>query len=695
MRKAFLASAFFFLFLTGLLAQTDVERKLKQELWTNASAEFKVTQAPEKWKNEPAVILATSREYVGDMATKVTKRYYVEKINIHFRIKLQDKASVKEFSELAFDSKTIRNNLFGRASAYSIIGIKVIKANGIEKEVDLSTAVKTDAGSSKDLKIPIPNLEAGDILDYFISFKNESLSMPDFGDEDILEEKYPVVISTIIYTIPQECHFYSQSYNGAPEFKKTQKDRDITYTLKDEIREKAPNLIWNYKFLTSPHIRYRISTDETKKDFKKSAEETLNGFRYNMADPGYLVDFMEGNFKKDKSIDQKKTIQEMYYLIRNPMYLKAYFNINQGDPMSYKYVSDYYFFLINKFLIKKKIPHEIFIVPSRTYGPFADLINLGSCDLMVKVHTVPPIYITRPTPFSIPDEIPYHFEGMEGVGRAFASGVSGNDKVMRSSTLEENTTHSSLNLMLDPEDNSKINVKRSILAKGHNKAYHQYLVFTNYDYFKEYNLSKYQVQSSHRVRDLLKEYNKEKDKFEQRLTQDYNDRDTRIKNDLEEELDAKLSNYKNLSIKSIGMWCDTPNTEYSDEFTLEGLTKKAGPNLIFELGRLIEKQTEIKDEQKNRTRDIYMDYPRSYSHEISFTIPEGYTIEGIDNLNKKTETSLGGFVSSALVKDKKLLITTKKYYSQNHYPAADWLAITSFLNASVDFFNTKLLLKKQ
>ena len=51
-------------------------------------------------------------------------------------------------------------------------------------------------------------------------------------------------------------------------------------------------------------------------------------------------------------------------------------------------------------------------------------------------------------------------------------------------------------------------------------------------------------------------------------------------------------------------------------------------------------------------------------------------------------------MSSAQVEGKKLIIKAKKFYSKNYYPAAEWPSITVFLNASVNFYNAKILLKK-
>jgi hypothetical protein len=685
MNKILLAFCLTFIFIHTLNAQSDVEKKLKQEIWVNAPAEFKNTEIPEKWKNESAVVLAVRKDYTGDR----NGNYYIEKANIHFRIKLLDKAALSDFSEMAFNDKTVRTNLFGKASAYRIIGIKIIKPTGIEKEVDLTQAVRADAGSSKELKIPIPNLEMGDIIDYFIAVRVENLGMPTFGDEMLLEGKYPIMSNINTFYIPNKIQFQSYSYNGAPEFKKELKNKDALFTLKDEMREKAPNLLWEYEYQTSPHIRYIITDKVEKPNSKKGAEDLLKYFDYGTSDIGFLVDFFDGNFKKEK--DARKIVHELYYALRNPIYMKAYFNIPQGEPLSSHYTPDQFFVLMHRALTKYKIDHEMMLVPSRRFGPLDRLVNFSSSDFLIRVNTTPPIYISRPTPFSIPNEIAYPFEGMEGVSKPSLS----TNRVLTKTSAEENITTMKLAISIKPGDLSQLNIKRSVIAKGHNKDYHQYLMFTNYDYLKSYDLPKYQAQRSSLLRGIIKEYNNEKIKFEQRITQDYNNRDTRIKRELENDMDVKIVDYKNLSIRSIGMWDTDADVEYTDEFLIENITKKAGPNILVELGKLIEKQTELKEDQKNRSRDVYMDYARTYSHEIIFTIPDGYTIEGHENLNKNTENALGGFISSAKKENNILFITAKKYYKENYYRAADWLKVTSFLTSAVDFYNSKLLLKKK
>ena len=702
LKKVILAALLLPAVITIAKAQTEEEKKIKTDIWNNAPAEFKSLDIPAKWENESAIILATSLDYDADFATRMQGlsviQFYVEKVVAHHRIALLDKAAVKEYSELTFNEKYVNKNLFGKSSSYFIIAVKVIKPNGTEKEIDLSKAVKADSESKKELKIAIPDLAPGDIIDYFSAGKQEYQAGYEgaISDNFLFEGEYPVVKRTMRFKLPQQYSIASHVYNGAPDFVKTHENRDVIYTLEDNMREKSADVIWTYKHRTAPELRFKKTGENAyNTSAEQAAENYVAGFSNNLSNIGFIVDYMNENMKKEK--DQVKLMNEAYYLLRNPIYLQAYFGIEQGHPLDLGFVGDQYFELLSKYFIKNKISHNIMVLPSAEYGKLADQLNLSYADAVIRVNTTPPVYIPRVKPFAIPGEAPAEYEGMEGI----VSGVFPRNAPYQPagtipiSTMEDNITTTVMNVSLNSDDNSKVDVKRNVLVKGHNKEGHQFMVVTNYDYLKEYDQPKYQAESSHLIGGILKQYNKEKQKLEQRLTQDYNERDKKLKDDVESSMNVKVGDYKNFKLKTIGMWVETPNTEYSDEFNIENLTKKAGPNYILELPKLIEKQTEITEKQKKRDRDIYMSNARTFVNEINFTIPEGYSVEGLENLNKDVKNSTGGFISTAKVEGNVLKITSKKYYTGNYFPAAEWPKMVEFLNAAVDFTNVKVLLKKK
>ena len=127
---------------------------------------------------------------------------------------------------------------------------------------------------------------------------------------------------------------------------------------------------------------------------------------------------------------------------------------------------------------------------------------------------------------------------------------------------------------------------------------------------------------------------------------------------------------------------------------MEGWVKKAGNNYIVDIGRFIASQIEIKKEQRERKKDIYMPFPRSFYYHIEFTVPDGYTAEGLDKLTATTENETGAFISVAKKDGNKLIVDINKYYANSFEPAAKWASLLGFLDKALEFNQQKILLKK-
>ena len=670
----------------------EVDFKLKEKLWTNCPAEFKVAEVPLKWKNESAVILARQYEYT----LQIEGKHLVLKQNFHIRIKLIDRAAVEDYSELNFDNNKVSTRISGNTSSYRNIGIKIVKANGTEKELDLTTAVSSDYNSGSENKIAVPDLEPGDILDYFIAVKKEfdqySIYYSDLVDSELLEYKYPTVYNSIFYLLPKRYNLFSYAYNGAPNFKEERTYDDATFKLIDTMRSKLSDALWNYPNRTAPEIRFRFST-MSYFNFEKLMVYENNVYFAGIA---LVDDFMNLNFKGET--DTLKLLNELFLMFRNPIYL-SYFSKDYPlfEPLDYGRLDRSITLYISDYLTKRKIKHDVIIVPSRASGPFEKQIDRSNCEYIIRVKKPVLTYFSLPLPFRLPNELPYINEGMDAsVNETMSLGYYKKmpSMVIPISKPEDNLSSIKMELSIDSSDNSKIKIKRNSFITGNNKSYYQYLIYTNYDYLKEYDLPKYEQYGSIAIGGIVKRYREEKKKFEQRLTQDYIERDKKIISSIESDMDVTIVDYNNLQIKSIGMWPSSPNTVYSDEFVITNIIKKVGQNYIIDFGKLIEKQSEVKDSARVRKMFVYMNYPRTFENQFEFKLPEGYSVEGLENFNKYAINKTGGFVSSAEVKEGILIVKTKKYFNENFYPANKWPDILKFLDASVEFYTTKLLLRK-
>jgi len=89
-----------------------------------------------------------------------------------------------------------------------------------------------------------------------------------------------------------------------------------------------------------------------------------------------------------------------------------------------------------------------------------------------------------------------------------------------------------------------------------------------------------------------------------------------------------------------------------------------------------------------------MPFPRSFNYHIEFTIPSGYSADGIEKLNMIVENEAGAFKSVAKQNDNKLIIDINKYYLHSFEPASKWPLILNFLDKAIEFNQQKILLKK-
>src|SRR6476646_10828000 len=102
------------------------------QLGVNIEDEFRVTNVPDKWKNESAVIIGQKTEYLFTRLLSGKNYSTLVRINeyIHKRIKLQDKNALEKFSTFNYVTMGKEGN-----AEY-----KIVKANGKEENVDMKTA---------------------------------------------------------------------------------------------------------------------------------------------------------------------------------------------------------------------------------------------------------------------------------------------------------------------------------------------------------------------------------------------------------------------------------------------------------------------------------------------------------------------------------------------------------------------------
>jgi len=177
---------------------------------------------------------------------------------------------------------------------------------------------------------------------------------------------------------------------------------------------------------------------------------------------------------------------------------------------------------------------------------------------------------------------------------------------------------------------------------------------------------------------------RERESLEKDLLENYN-----IKTD--------FANYKieNTDIEDVGIKPLIINAQYS----ADDLIKKAGENIIFQIGAVIGKQMEFYSD-KPRKMPIALSSARSYERTITLEIPEGYYIKNLNDLNMnvyldETDKNLAYFTVVYKMDKNTLTISNLEGYNFVEIPIKYWDQYRKVVNAAADFNKLALILEKK
>ena len=131
----------------------------------------------------------------------------------------------------------------------------------------------------------------------------------------------------------------------------------------------------------------------------------------------------------------------------------------------------------------------------------------------------------------------------------------------------------------------------------------------------------------------------------------------------------------------------------------ESLLDKAGNKHLFKIGQVIGAQSELYQDKK-RKYDVVNSNNRWYYREISLTIPEGYVISNLQDLNMDVYFENKGvktleFKSEYELSGNKLIVKVNEYYDQINIPKENYEQFRAVINAAADFNKKVLIFEKE
>jgi uncharacterized protein DUF3857 len=163
---------------------------------------------------------------------------------------------------------------------------------------------------------------------------------------------------------------------------------------------------------------------------------------------------------------------------------------------------------------------------------------------------------------------------------------------------------------------------------------------------------------------------------------------------------GKSDSIQNINVQNTAMsecYKNTPLIIEAD-ITSGELLEKAGKKVLVKIGEVIGTQEQMYQE-KPRQLPVLMRYPHSEDRDISFTIPDGYKIRNLNDLNinitdADSSASTMGFISNYTVSGNELHIKLHEFYKSVAYPLSSFENFKKVINASADFNKIILVMEK-
>lgn len=701
-------------------------KEIQQEIWSSGNKAFDVKEIPAKYKNESAVVIAKSTEISNDTRSKYnlmvgkvrTFKYFT---TYREKVWINDKTALEDFSTVNY-KKTIDNTT--RMMTYKFkkifktyIGAKVYKQSGKVIEINPSEeeVLTENKDKYKEGKIAIPDLQVGDILDYYIRveevMEGENPVMGPYIH--FLVGEYPILYYNVKYILDKKAGADIMNMNGAKPMKEsTNDDKDMILEFTETDLPKINNTLWTSAARQMPYhiVRYGFSGSgvlakpgELKRGpFDNYLEALKTGIMYLSANIEKesrkdMNDYYDGK-KNMKDLPADSMVNYLYNWYRWQQY-GGFYNMEVSTDRNYKNMHWINVAVtLNEILNKLDIDHNLALVRSRYSGRLDEVFSPADYELLVKINgTAKPTWLSFNSCLHTMHELPAEYQGEEAI--LFPNANSGRKakewrEKLPISKSTDNQSSEKLQVSFNKDNMQMLTIERTVTETGSMKVNSQKSLILAEDAEKGLSALINKVPNAEKLADQKRTREKagevqaalDKERVKQK---DY------FKDEIENQYDQEPKELLSYQINNMGISVQKPAFEFTQKFTMDNFVKKAGNNFIFDIGKMMGSYKKPEAKDSTRKLDVYMVSAREISHSVNVTVPDGFTAKGIEQLNKKVENDIASFISTAKLEGNVVTVNIRRVYKNAFEPASNWPKILEVMNATADFSAMKLLLEKK
>ncbi|WP_153797766.1 DUF3857 domain-containing protein [Foetidibacter luteolus] len=641
------------------------------------------------------------------------------------KLLLNDKYAIEQYSVLYFRLST-------EGDAFAA---RVIKKDGSVTDIDFADAVRVeDIRSVPDLfrsytdekfssryrpaffKLPVSDLEEGDIVEYeFKNFNTQQYSNnPDYKEFSpvyyLCNRSMPVA-KQVIEVVTENDNYYIgyKSLKGAPDFTQTGSSGKKVYRWEDNNRDKISDTRFLNRIMELPSVKFQViyARNSSKNyiwfkneaDMKKdiSTEELTEKAKQFWFHPDKL--YNTGDYTAGLRSGISGTIKSMYKQMKkrgiteaadDDYVRKAYYSIRANTL--YDNWSDYAFAKVFSGLLKEKnLDHEIIVTTSNQRTLLNKVAFTQEVGWIIKYKNG---YYCNPDEHLNPEELPSYFAGNQAIRFTYDNEKSkaAND-VLPAADTAVNSIATIIAATLEPVNKVNMTVEKTVEVKGCAKesVIDEALALTPYmeNDFKNYDgLGMWEGMDSKSEEKAMSEFTQQKKEWKE-------EKPKMMKAVAQNDYDFSVESYGSFKLLQDGRSFKKRSLKFSENITFSEVTATAGNDIVLALPALISGQTKIKKEDRVRSLPADVIYPRTLSWTISMPVPAGYTVKGLDRLNKSISNDCGSFTTVAKADNNTITITVQKMYKLKNFEASQWPAMLAILDAAYNFSQSKLVLQKQ
>ncbi|MBW4888667.1 DUF3857 domain-containing protein [Mucilaginibacter sp. HMF5004] len=721
------------------LSYAQKAAEIKAKIWGDNAAEFDVKVIPESMKKESAVIIAKSVNIQQTTGSRLkffmyfpTSATRTNKVTTYReRVKINDKVALDAYSSLSYQRNSDESKGFlyvkftNKMDTY--IGVKIIKPNGKEVIVNTGEEVLIENNAkNKQGKLAIPELQVGDIIDYYIS----TIELVDGSESDsgnshylyLLAGEYPILNYQLNFQFNKKVNVYYINANGAPAFtESTGENDDKIYNLKFKDIPKFDDNLWSSPLRQFPYVELAATYTNKYLNFLKSEKDKYNKDKSRI--DNFIKDY-EDFLKDDKYLklnmwmgNLRAAVKEHYKTSKElkaaPLdsTMRVFYDWWKQNTFNLYFERDMVMttarntrhafsrtgvYAMARYLLDMEVDFDILLVASRNKGSLEYVMEPNDIQMMIRVNGDKPLYMACDDRFTHFNEIPKQYQGEEAIvlthKKNSLSKFEQKREVIPVVPSKENYINSQFNIAFVPDNMSNVKIERTISEGGSMRHADQQALILPEQYDEIYKKLLGADEPAKRIysNDTKKAIAELKNQFEQaRQTNETNFKEE-IKGEFGQE-PLELTNYK---VNSAGVTSVNPVFTFTGTFVMNNFVKSAGGSYIFEVGKLLGTESKIDDSKRQRKTDVYMPAARTITHNITIDIPKGYQVKGVEELNHQEKNTAGEFTTTAKINGDKLFITANRIYNHNFEKAAQWPLIVAILDSIYNFSTQKILFEK-